>query len=41
MPSVFQDLLDDEVEVIRQLGHLATYAANEQIFQEGDEADFI
>lgn len=41
MSSVFLDLLDSEVERIRGLGTPASFAAQERIFQEGDEADFL
>jgi len=39
MPSVFLDLHDSEIDKIRKLGTKVSYSANEQIFQEGDEAD--
>jgi len=41
MSSVFEALLDSEVDKIRQLGSHITFKANEQIFREGDEADFM
>jgi len=41
MPSVFEALHDSEVDKIRQLGSHITYKATEQIFREGDEADFM
>jgi hypothetical protein len=39
MTSVFLDLHDSEIDKIRTLGTKVSYGANEQIFQEGDEAD--
>ncbi|TCJ17143.1 cyclic nucleotide-binding domain-containing protein [Parasulfuritortus cantonensis] len=41
MASVFQDLHDDEVAKIRLLGEQVTVKANEPVFREGDEADFL
>ena len=41
MASVFLDLQDTEVEKIRRLGTQVTFGSDEQIFQEGDEADFM
>lgn len=41
MSSVFMGLHDSEFEKIRQLGVHTTLKAKEQIFQEGDEADFL
>jgi CRP-like cAMP-binding protein len=41
MASVFLDLLDTEVQKIRRLATQVTFGAGEQIFQEGDEADFM
>lgn len=41
MSSVFEALLDSEVDKIRQLGSSTTFKATEQIFREGDEADYL
>lgn len=41
MPSVFADLIASEVDKIRQLGARTLFKANERIFLEGDEADFL
>ncbi len=41
MSDIFQDLHGSEVEKIRQLATPLSLKANEQIFQEGDEADFL
>lgn len=41
MSSVFSDLHDHEVDMIRRLGTHTTLAANETIFREGDEADYL
>lgn len=41
MPDIFQDLLDSEVAKIQALGSHVALKAKEQIFQEGDEADFL
>lgn len=41
MASVFLDLLDSEVEKIRRLGTQVKFGSEEQIFQEGDVADFM
>lgn len=41
MASVLQDLQESDVDKIRQLGARATIKANEHIFKEGDEADFL
>jgi CRP-like cAMP-binding protein len=41
MSSVFLHLPDNEVEKIRRLGTRVAFEANAQIFQEGDEADFL
>lgn len=41
MASVFVELHDNEVEKIRRLGSQAAYSANQQVFQEGDEADYL
>lgn len=41
MTSVFLDLLNGEVEKIRVLGTRVLFGVNEQIFLEGDEADFM
>lgn len=41
MSDIFEHLLSSEVEKIRQLGTQLAFKANEQIFQEGDEADFL
>lgn len=41
MSSVFVDLHDHELDIIRRLGTPTTFKANEQIFLEGDEADSL
>lgn len=41
MPDIFQDLLSTEVEMIRGLGTHVDFKANEQLFLEGDEADYL
>lgn len=41
MPSVFLDLDDHEVDRIRRLGTLAEFGPREQVFHEGDEADYV
>ena len=41
MSCVFEALRDNEVDKIRQLGSHITYKANERIFREGDEADYM
>lgn len=41
MTSVFHGLCEEELRKIKSLGSQVTFLANEKIFSEGDEADFL